>query len=205
MSSIWKFKWDQHTNIWKQKTPQSYGNHWWDESVLFCIQQTQDQLPPLWHCCNGLGKIFNGGKTLIKAISRNIKNPVAWSFGKNMEGGSGVITYSELASLLWLEISWIDKSGLSRWMGMTFSQLDGHLTTILVGYNPCQTPAPHFYLTYQLQQGYFTVAEKHTTCPHQWSGTDLLGLLWCWHEEGHWVIISLDANDHVYQGHQVRL
>ena len=83
---------------------------------------------------------------------------------------------------------------------MTFSGKEGHLTTILVGYNPCKTTTSHNQSSYQLQRSYFTLAKRNTTCPRRQFQQDLIELLTQWRLEGRRLIICLDANDHVYTG-----
>ncbi|KAL7521203.1 LOW QUALITY PROTEIN: hypothetical protein ACHAWX_005897 [Stephanocyclus meneghinianus] len=56
--------------------------------------------------------------------------------GKRMEGGTGMVAYGKLASLLRPDLSGMDGTGLARWSYMTFSGKEGHLTTVVVGYNP---------------------------------------------------------------------
>ena len=92
----------------------------------------------------------------------------------------------------------MDASGLARWSYMTFSRKEGHLTTILAGYNPCHTTSSHTASSYQLQQAYLTMAKSETTCPRRKFEHDLISLLTDWRSQGRRLIVCLDANDHVY-------
>ena len=53
----------------------------------------------------GLGKLFHSGETLTRAIRGNFKHPVAQSLAKKMEGGTGIVAYGELASMLHTDLS----------------------------------------------------------------------------------------------------
>lgn len=81
---------------------------------------------------------------------------------------------------------------------MTFTGRDGHLTTVIVGYNPCRTTASHTSSSYQLHKAYFTMAEKDMTCPHRRFEADLIALLRLWCSEGRHIIVCLDMSHHVY-------
>ena len=60
----------------------------------------------------GLGNLFNGGESLTKAVEGNIKHPVAKMLGRRMEGGTGLVAYGELASLLLPDLSGMDTPAL---------------------------------------------------------------------------------------------
>jgi hypothetical protein len=105
----------------------------------------------------GLAKLFNGGETLTRATGGNITHPIAKSLGKRMEGGTGIVAYGELASLLNPDLSRMDSTGLARWSYMTFTGKEGYVTTIIVGYNPCRTSSSQLSTSYQLQRAYFTL------------------------------------------------
>ena len=75
----------------------------------------------------GLGNLFNGGESLTKGVGGHIKHPVAKTLGRRMEGGTGLVAYGELASLLRPDLSGMDTTGLARWSFMTFSGKEGHL------------------------------------------------------------------------------
>lgn len=149
---------------------------------------------------HGLAKLFNGGETLTRAVGGNLKHPIAKSLGKRMEGGTGIVAYGELASLLNQDLSGMDTTGLARWSYMTFTGREGYVTTIIVGYNPCRTTSSQQSTSYQLQRSYFTLVRKDTLCPRRHFREDLLNLLVKWREEGRRLIVCLDANDHVYTG-----
>lgn len=148
---------------------------------------------------HGLGTIFNGGETLTRAIGGNIKHPVAKRFGRRMEGGTGLVAYGELASLLRPDLSGMDSRGLARWSYMTFAGSEGELTSVLVGYNPCRTPPTHLSSSYQLQRALLNLTTNDSTCPRRRFESDLLALLKEWRAEGRRIILCLDANDHVYR------
>jgi hypothetical protein len=115
-----------------------------------------------------------------------------------MEGGTGIVAYGELASLLRSDLSGMDSTGLARWSYMTFSGKEGHMTTIVVGYNPCKNPPLHIHSSYQLHRAYLTIAKKDNTCPRKQFEQDLIHLLTTWRQEGRRLVVCLDANDHVY-------
>ena len=112
-----------------------------------------------------------------------------------------MVAYGKLASLLRPDLSGMDGTGLARWSYMTFSGKEGHLTTVVVGYNPCKSLTASGQSSYQLQRAYFTMAKKDTTCPRKKFEADLVSLLTTWRQAGRRLIVCLDANDHVYTGH----
>jgi len=146
----------------------------------------------------GLGKLFHGGETMTRSVGGNIKHPFAKQFGHRMEGGTGIVSCGELESFVRADLSGMDTRGLARWSYMTFSDQDGHLTTVIVGYNPCRTTASHTSSSYQLHKAYFTMAEKDMTCPCRRFEADLIAILRLWCSEGRRIIVGLDMNDHVY-------
>ncbi len=83
---------------------------------------------------------------------------------------------------------------------MTFSGKEGHITTMIVGYNPCRTSPAQTSTSYQLQRAYWTIAKKDSTCPRTKFKENLIALLSAWRLEGRRLILCLDANDHVYTG-----
>jgi hypothetical protein len=123
---------------------------------------------------SALGRLFNGGEVLSRTIGGNFKHPIAKSMGRRMEGGTGMVAYGELASLLRSELSGMDGTGLARWSYMTFSGKEGHLTTVVVGYNPCKSPKAYGQSSYQLQRAYFTMAKKIQRAQERSSK-----LIWC--------------------------
>lgn len=149
----------------------------------------------------GLAKLFNGGETLTHAVGGNITHPVARTLGKRMEGGTGMVAYGEMASMFRADLSGMDSTGLARWSYMTFSGREGHITTVLVGYNPCCTTTGQHFTSYQLQRAYWTMRKQDTTCPRWKFSEDLVNLLTTWRQEGRRLVICLDANDNVYSGH----
>ena len=111
-----------------------------------------------------------------------------------------MIAYGGLASLLRPELLGTDSSGLGRWSYMTFSGKEGHITTMIVVYNPCRTSPAQTSTSYQLQRAYWTIAKKDSTCPRTKFKEDLIALLSAWRLEGRRLILCLDANYHVYTG-----
>lgn len=84
---------------------------------------------------NGLGKMFQGGGLDIKAVTAH--NTHEGGSYKTQEGGTAMLAYGQiLNSLDLLELS-KDKTGLGRWVVMTFKGSEGFVTCILCGYNPC--------------------------------------------------------------------
>ena len=149
---------------------------------------------------SGLSKLFNGGETLTRSTGGNFSHPIAKSLGRRMEGGTGMTAYGELASLARSDLSGMDSAGLARWSYMTFSGKEGHVTTIIVGYNPCRTSPSQPSTSYQLQRTYWTVAKRDHTCPRTKFKEDLISQLVTWRLEGRRLILCLDANDNVYTG-----
>ena len=111
-----------------------------------------------------------------------------------------MVAYGELASLLRTDLSGMDGTGLARWSYMTFSGKEGHLTTVVVGYNPCKSSKASGQSSYQLQRAYYTMAKKDTTCPRKKFEANLVSLLTTWRHAGRRLIVCLDTNDHVYMG-----
>jgi len=133
---------------------------------------------------NSLGKLCNGGEVLTKAIGGNLIHPIARSLGKRMEGGAGLVAYGKLASMLRPDLSGMDNKGLARWLYVTFLGREGHLTTVVVGYNPCMSSKAYGQSSYQLQRAYCTMARQDTTCPRKKFEEDLVLFLTTWRQAG---------------------
>jgi hypothetical protein len=118
------------------------------EIDMFAFNEHKINFTHKEHRRTGLGKLFHGGETLTRAVGGNFKHPIAQSLGKRMEGGTGIVAYGQLASMMRTDLSGMDSTGLARWSFMTFSGKEGHLTTVLVGYNPCKTPNSHSQSSY---------------------------------------------------------
>jgi hypothetical protein len=147
-----------------------------------------------------LNQLFNGGEVLSRTIGGNFKHPIARTMGRRVEGGTGIAAYGDLASMIRSDLSGMDSTGLARWSYMTFSGQEGHLTTVVIGYNPCKSSRSYGQSSYQLQRAYFTMAKQDTCCSQKKFETDLVSLLTSWRQEGRRLIVCLDANDHVYTG-----
>lgn len=115
-----------------------------------------------------------------------------------MKGGTGIVSYGDLASFVCSDVSGMDTTGLARWSYMMFFGWEGHVTMVLVSYNPSPTAALHTSSSYHLQKAYFTMAEKDMTCPRRCFKMDLITIIKQWHSDGHHIIVCLDMNDHVY-------
>ena len=112
-----------------------------------------------------------------------------------------MVAFGILASLMKGDMSGMDETGLARWSYMTFVGKEGHVTTIIIGYNPCFSKRKSSKHTVYLQHSnYFTLTEKDTTCPWTRFREDLLKLLKSWREEDRRLVVCLDANDNVYTG-----
>ena len=101
-----------------------------------------------------------------------------------MEGGTGLMAYGELACLLQPNLSGMDDTGLACWSYMIFAGSDDHLTTVLVGYNPCHTTASKLSTTYQLHRAFYTTVKHGITCPCKSFQSDLIALLMSWRNNG---------------------
>jgi hypothetical protein len=119
---------------------------------------------------------------------------------KTLEGGTGMVAFGELASLMNSKTSGVDESGLGRWTYMEFIGANGHSTMILCGYAPCYNNRANSGTTYQQHQRYFIEHEGQVDEPRARFLADLTRLLEKWKEEGKRIIVCMDANENVYKG-----
>jgi hypothetical protein len=103
----------------------------------------------------------------------------------------GVIDYLDMVQ------SGKDKSGLGRWVLMTF---EGDMRTrIVCGYNPCGNDRPNSGTVYQQQRRYWITKRQSLVCPQVKFWEDLVHQLQKWRADGNRLIVSLDANEDIYR------
>eukprot|EP00956_Cyclotella_meneghiniana_P010074 scaffold13929_cov79-Cyclotella_meneghiniana.AAC.4 len=118
---------------------------------------------------------------------------------RSMEGGTGMVAFGEMASLMNSNQSGTDESGLARWTVMEFRGGDGHKTKVLCGYVPCKNSRVDSGTSYQQQRRYFIHKEKKDEEPRTRLLQDLKALLDKWKEDGDRIVVCLDANEDIYK------
>jgi hypothetical protein len=83
---------------------------------------------------NGFRKMFNGGKTELRAIASHNKNKEARKF---QEGGAAMIVYGDSIQQYNPAESGRDDLDLGCWAHMKFKGDDNISTWVICGYSPC--------------------------------------------------------------------
>jgi hypothetical protein len=150
----------------------------------------------------GVTQLFNGGEMLVRGIGAFNKMEKTDQFidKRTLEGGTGMVAYGELASLMNPKTSGVDETGLGRWTYMEFIGADGHTTVILCGYAPCYNNRPNSGTTYQQHRRFYIEHEGQADEPRARFLSDLTSLLKKWKDEGKRIIVCMDANENVYKG-----
>ena len=150
---------------------------------------------------HGVTQLFDGGETLVRGQWCSNENVDIDKFVERrmLEGGTGLLTFGETASLYNSEGSGKDPTGLGRYVYTQIKGDEEHSTMILTGYCPCKNNRSNNGTSYQQQRRYFVKVEKSTICPRDRFRSDLCELVAKWRAEGKRVVVMLDANENVYK------
>ena len=156
---------------------------------------------------HGITQLFNGGDSLVRGHWASNSNEDLDKFiaRRTQEGGTGLLTFGEMASLYNSSGSGKDPTGLARYVYCEVKGNEGCSTMILSGYCPCKNTSPNNGTSYQQQRRYFIKKEGKEVCPRARFRSDLEKLVLQWKGEGKSVIVMLDANEDVYRGHIGRM
>ena len=142
-----------------------------------------------------LTEIFKGGEAEIRTVAaHNVHENVS----RYQEGGTAMMMFGPLIESLEPTGTCKDDSGLGRWVVMTVKG-EKHTTKIVCGYNPCINSKVQSSTTYQQHRRYFITKRGSTKCPRTHFREDLLLQLQTWRDEGHKLIVCLDANEDIYK------
>ena len=172
------------------------------EADIFAFNEHKNNLKHKLNKRHGLNQLFFGGDTMARGIwgSNRHNHEDKYLDKKSMEGGTGMVAFGEMASLMNAQHLGTDESGLARWTVMEFRGLDGHNTKILCGYVPCKNNRDNSGTSYQQQRWYFIQKEKKDNEPRRRFLADLKQLLEQWKDNGSCLVVCLDANEDVYKG-----
>jgi len=83
-------------------------------------------------------QLFTGSKTLVRGSARYNRMEIIDDFiqKRTREGGTGMVTFGEVAGLMDPKTLGVDKTALSHYIWMEFRGADGHCTMVLSGYCP---------------------------------------------------------------------
>jgi len=113
-------------------------------------------------------------------------------------GGTFAMTFGELA-MRTSEMG-VDETGLGHWVWMLFRGKDGHATRIISAYQPCHSRCNQDNTVYSQQLCYFCW-KGESICPWAAMVRDLGQVLRKWPNEGECLILFIDANEDMTDGH----
>lgn len=150
---------------------------------------------------HGISQLFNGGETMVKGIwcSNEREEIDKYVRKRSREGGTGMVAFGEMASLMDQVSSGKDETGLARWTYLEFKGKEGHSTIVLVGYCPCKNRKFDNGTSYSMQRRYFIKRDGREVCPRRMFISDLTKLLKKWKKDGKRLVVMLDANEDIYK------
>jgi hypothetical protein len=122
--------------------------------------------------------------------------------GRQQFGGKFAMAFGELATKA--TDSNVDPTGLGRWSWIQFSGKEGHTTSILLVYQPCHTSWKKMDSVYAQHLEYFR-PRGCLQCPRRILIEDLKALILSWKGEGIKVLVFMDANKNMTNGHMERM
>ena len=143
---------------------------------------------------NGLAQLFNGGESEVKVIHGC--NVHEGAISRVQEGGTGVLTFGQLAEQFDHMNSGQDVTGLGRFSFSRYIGENGISTWVVCGYQPCKSKGPS--TSYQQQRRYFIEKRQPDVKPRDKFFEDFIALLKRWRDEGDRIIVCLDANENIY-------
>eukprot|EP00956_Cyclotella_meneghiniana_P029293 scaffold70426_cov59-Cyclotella_meneghiniana.AAC.4 len=151
---------------------------------------------------HGIVQLFDGGESLVRGswCSNSNEDLDKYVSRRTQEGGTGMLTFGEAASLYNASNSGSDPTGLARYTYVEIKGNEGFSTMLLTGYVPCKNTSLYNGTSYQQQKRYFVRKEGIDVCPRQRFLQDLRDIVKKWRDEGKRVVIMLDANEDVYKG-----
>jgi hypothetical protein len=122
--------------------------------------------------------------------------------GRQQFGGTFAMAFGELVTKA--TDSNVDPTGLGRWSWIQFSGKEGHTTRILSVYQPCHTSWKKTDSVYAQHLEYFR-PRGCLQCPRRILIEDLKALILSWKGEGIKVLVFMDANKNMTNGHMERM
>eukprot|EP00956_Cyclotella_meneghiniana_P027275 scaffold60862_cov41-Cyclotella_meneghiniana.AAC.5 len=171
------------------------------EADIFAFNEHKNNLKHKRNRRYGLNQLFFGGETMVRGIWGSNRHEIETKYldKKSMEEGTWMVAFGEMASLMSVEGSGTDESGLARWTSMEFRGEEGCITKVLCGYVPCKNNRQDSGTSYQQQRRYFISKEKKDDEPRTRFLADMTKVLTKWKEDGHRIVVCLDANEDVYK------
>ena len=89
---------------------------------------------------HGITQLFDGGESLVKGLwcSNDQEKLDKFISTRTREGGTGMLAFGEMASLISTNGFGRDETGLARWTYLEVTGKEGITTVFLVGYCPCK-------------------------------------------------------------------
>ena len=144
---------------------------------------------------NVFRQMFNSGETDIRAIAAHNANE---NVVQVQEGGTEMLAFGNLVDQFDGNKSGRDKLVLGRWTFMRFAGSDGVVTYVVCGYNPTANNKVESGTKYQQHQRFCIDKHKDLICPRKLFLNDLIKQLETQREEGAWIVLCADANEHIF-------
>lgn len=94
---------------------------------------------------HGITQLFDGGESLVRGLwcSNEQEKLNKFISTRTREGGTGMLAFGEMASLISVNGFGKDETGLARWTYLEVTGKEGMTTVFLVGYCPCKNFEAH--------------------------------------------------------------
>ncbi len=144
----------------------------------------------------GFNRLFWEGEAEVRSgVSHNVHAEEIK--GRTQEGGTSMLAFGGVIDYLDMAQLGKDKSGLGRWVVMTF---EGDVRTrIVCGFNPCGNDRPNSGTVYQQHRRYWITKRHSLVCLRVKFWEDLVQQLQKWRADGDRLIVCLDANEDIYR------
>ena len=111
------------------------------EADIFAITEHKNNMKRQRNRRHGVAQLFNGGEVMArgKLACNGQEGQEKFLDKKSQEGGTGMVAFGELASLLGSGRIGMDKTGLGRWTYMEFKGEEGVSTVVVSGYYHART------------------------------------------------------------------
>ncbi len=114
------------------------------------------------------------------------------------EGGTGTICFGDATG--YIRKVGKDKEGLGQWSWILLRGSDGHMTRLIMAYNPCKSGKTNSGTSYQQQRRYVIMKKKDLTCQRTLFRRHLTAAIDNWRRAGESIILFMDYSKHVYDG-----
>lgn len=143
----------------------------------------------------------HGHQPLRSVASYNKLEGKNKAMGRTQRGGTATIIGDQLSS--YVKDSGVDHTGLGRWSWYLLEGSADHRTRVITAYAPCGGSTSKESTVFSQHHRYIQKKGLKTN-PKKMFGDDLLAALRRWKGQGDRLVLMMDANENVLQGHLCR-